>query len=213
MYISDSLFAKVNDPVTMGILFYLISVADDDGNVRMSYSDIGNALGYEKMKVMRCLRKLECLNAIVTLPLRSRYTKTVIKVCNIGCYKRGVTLQLHCSYTAVTVDGDKSQAKTTPKPKKKSIEERAKVFADNANMYLEQYGKSMISDFCSYWTESSKNGSKMRFEKERTFDIKLRLARWRKNEFNNPSPSSERKMHQDGTILHEGQMDVTKGGW
>ena len=41
------------------------------------------------------------------------------------------------------------------------------------------YPKSMLEDFINYWTEGKK---KMRFQKQSTFEIKLRLFRWAKNE-------------------------------
>jgi len=40
------------------------------------------------------------------------------------------------------------------------------------------YPKEMKEDFISYWTEGIK---KMRFQKQGTFEIKLRLERWNKN--------------------------------
>ena len=40
------------------------------------------------------------------------------------------------------------------------------------------YPKEMKEDFISYWTEGIK---KMRFQKQGTFEIKLRLERWSKN--------------------------------
>ena len=40
------------------------------------------------------------------------------------------------------------------------------------------YPKEMKEDFISYWTEGVK---KMRFQKQGTFEIKLRLERWAKN--------------------------------
>ena len=40
------------------------------------------------------------------------------------------------------------------------------------------YPKEMKEDFISYWTEGVK---KMRFQKQGTFEIKLRLERWSKN--------------------------------
>lgn len=54
-------------------------------------------------------------------------------------------------------------------------------FIDKSSIWVGEYTKEMINDFCDYWTESS-NGKKMRFEYEKTFDIKRRLARWHKNE-------------------------------
>ena len=41
------------------------------------------------------------------------------------------------------------------------------------------YPKDMLEDFINYWTEGKK---KMRYQKESTFEIKLRLLRWAKNQ-------------------------------
>jgi len=41
------------------------------------------------------------------------------------------------------------------------------------------YPKDMLEDFINYWTEGKK---KMRYQKQITFEIKLRLLRWQKNQ-------------------------------
>ena len=41
------------------------------------------------------------------------------------------------------------------------------------------YEKDMLEDFINYWTEGKK---KMRYQKQSTFEIKLRLLRWAKNQ-------------------------------
>ena len=41
------------------------------------------------------------------------------------------------------------------------------------------YSKDMLEDFINYWTEGKK---KMRYQKQSTFEIKLRLLRWSKNQ-------------------------------
>jgi len=41
------------------------------------------------------------------------------------------------------------------------------------------YPKEMLEDFINYWTEGKK---KMRYQKQTTFEIKLRLLRWAKNQ-------------------------------
>ena len=43
------------------------------------------------------------------------------------------------------------------------------------------YPKDMLEDFINYWTEGKK---KMRYQKQITFEIKLRLVRWAKNQKN-----------------------------
>ena len=40
----------------------------------------------------------------------------------------------------------------------------------------------VIDDFCNYWTERNLNGTKMKYEMQKTFDIKRRLQRWIKNQ-------------------------------
>jgi hypothetical protein len=40
----------------------------------------------------------------------------------------------------------------------------------------------LINQFFDYWTEHGENAKKMRFEKEKVFDIKKRLERWKRNQ-------------------------------
>ena len=57
----------------------------------------------------------------------------------------------------------------------------------NQVMYFD-YPKEMKDDFISYWTEGVK---KMRFQKQGTFEIKLRLERWYKNSAKWDKPKSK----------------------
>ena len=50
------------------------------------------------------------------------------------------------------------------------------------------YPKEMKEDFISYWTEGK---NKMRFQKQGTFEIKLRLERWSKNSVKWDKPKSK----------------------
>ena len=56
------------------------------------------------------------------------------------------------------------------------------------------YPKEMKEDFISYWTEGVK---KMRYQKQGTFEIKLRLARWSKNseKWDKPKSKATSKLH------------------
>lgn len=120
MYIHDALFQKVGDPITMGILFFLVSEADGDGNVYMSYADIGDALGYDKTKAFRCVQKLASINAVKTLTFNNRNDsettvkrkhtgKYAINVCNISAYKKGEMLMKRNRNDSETKKGDKNQ--------------------------------------------------------------------------------------------------------
>ena len=49
--------------------------------------------------------------------------------------------------------------------------------------YLEKYGLKMLNAFVMYWNEKSPNGKKHRCEKEKAFEIPLRLDKWAKNDY------------------------------
>jgi DNA-binding transcriptional regulator YhcF (GntR family) len=53
------------------------------------------------------------------------------------------------------------------------------------------YPKDMLEDFINYWTEGKK---KMRYQKQSTFEIKLRLLRWSKNQKKWDKPKKTSKL-------------------
>jgi len=65
-----------------------------------------------------------------------------------------------------------------------NIEVRKINFANSLKPFLETYGKELLNDFYLYWCEHGEKDKKMRFEKEKSFDINLRLSRWFKNDKN-----------------------------
>ena len=64
MFIHDALFRKVADPATMSILIYLISLADENGDIQTTYTDIAKALAYSRSRICRAIHKLEALHAL-----------------------------------------------------------------------------------------------------------------------------------------------------
>ena len=79
---------------------------------------------------------------------------------------------------------------------KKTIGYREVQFKNKISDYAEDYPKDMRVAFADYWTESS--GNKMRFEKEKVFDIGRRLGRWSKNNFNKKDELPNFKMDSTG---------------
>ena len=61
-----------------------------------------------------------------------------------------------------------------------SREEREQDFREQADKFIPEYGRKMIDAFCDYWTEFG--GKKMRFEKEKTWELKRRLQTWKRND-------------------------------
>lgn len=68
-----------------------------------------------------------------------------------------------------------------PKKVKKTIDERKTEFSTSLSAHLNEYGKDMLNEFYSYWTEHGAKDKKMRFEKQTSFDIVRRLSTWKRN--------------------------------
>ena len=74
---------------------------------------------------------------------------------------------------------DKEEEKIAEIPNKRVREER--FYERVKEIGLGKYTNQMLRDFFDYWTESNDGErAKMRFEKEATFDVSRRLARWDK---------------------------------
>lgn len=73
-----------------------------------------------------------------------------------------------------------------------TIEEREKDFTIKVNREI-NFSYELRKEFIEYWTEKNKSGTKMRFELERTWDLKRRLHRWAGNKFGGKMIGSENK--------------------
>lgn len=64
---------------------------------------------------------------------------------------------------------------------RRKLEARREEFTEQLRPYLDTYGRQMLNEFYNYWTESNKTLTKMRFELQPTWDVKLRLETWNRN--------------------------------
>ena len=79
---------------------------------------------------------------------------------------------------------DKEKDKVKDKTKAKDKKIREKKFSDNVkkkSVEVKNISDEQINNFIYYWTESNEGGKKMKFEMQKTFDIKRRLLKWRDN--------------------------------
>lgn len=72
-----------------------------------------------------------------------------------------------------------------------NIDSRKTSFANSLKPFLNEYGKDMINEFYLYWTEHGEKDKKMRFEKQISFDINLRLINWNKRSFQKQNNNSD----------------------
>jgi len=91
----------------------------------------------------------------------------------------------------IVVIGEKPKLPTA----KVSLEDREKEFRDSVGLFIKEYPKETLRAFFNYWSEPNASKTKMRYQLEKTFDIKRRLANWTKNEKTfNKSPEANKKL-------------------
>lgn len=79
----------------------------------------------------------------------------------------------------------------------RDINTRKKEFQDKLRIHLDEFGKDMLNDFYKYWAEENSSGTLMKFEQQKTWETKLRLGRWSKNNFNNnPKLTASKKWRE-----------------
>lgn len=65
---------------------------------------------------------------------------------------------------------------------KNNIEERKLKFASTLKPFLVKYGKEMLNNFYTYWTEPNKSNTKFKQELQKTWSLAGRLETWAANE-------------------------------
>lgn len=75
-----------------------------------------------------------------------------------------------------------TKKKVTSQEPLKPIKERKQEFKQKCwDTFNQELSVPTIKEFFEYWSESSTDGKKMRYEKEPVFDIKRRMDTWLKN--------------------------------
>jgi hypothetical protein len=112
--------------------------------------------------------------------------------------------------TRIVVTFEEESATERKQIAKKPIEERKKDFVNLLQPYLEQCGSQMLNEFYAYWTEMNPGGSKMRFEREKVFDVGRRLATWKHNNYGhrNNKPTADELTAKAARILGVGNIAV-----
>ena len=83
-------------------------------------------------------------------------------------------------------------------PPPKTLEDRENDFMVSLTEFVAEYSKETVRAFFDYWTEKNPQGKKMRFEMEKTFEVKKRLTTWKnkENQFNQKNNSFNGKPKQ-----------------
>jgi hypothetical protein len=89
-----------------------------------------------------------------------------------------------------------------------NIEDRKLKFAETLKIYLNLYGKEMMNEFFKYWTEPNTTNTKLKFELQKTWSVKLRLDRWAKNNNNFKNGNNGNKQQTADERLQEAKSRI-----
>ena len=178
--------------------------------------------GFSKQKIRTCLKRFENTKEI-TIKSTNKYT--IVTICNYESYQISEDSNQHAEQHSNNIQTTNQQqqlknirtkeiykeSSTIVEPKKKisltlieNLEKRNKLFYESLVPYVETYGKELIRAFYDYWTEPNKSKTKMRFELEKTWDVKRRLNTWASREkINNKLNGTESKQQQQQQRANE----------
>lgn len=181
------------DLVKIGMYIYIKRKCGKAGECDVSMKELGERFGLTRPTTSRYLTELYDLKVLYSNGHQTDTKRTLISL-----KPKGLD----------SVGGHQTDTKRTPE---QELKERKLAFGMQLKPFGEIYPRPMLVEFYDYWTEVKEGGRKMRFEKEKTFEVAKRLARWSKNNYG--KSSSEQRMHTDGTVLHTEQMNYDKGTW
>ena len=132
--------------------------------------------------------------------LETNTQSTHITICNYESYqdkqtsnKKQTTHAQRTDNTRTTTNNNDNKDNNVNKIK---VHTKKITYILNNKKYLEKYGKPLLQAFVDYWTEQSVNGIKMRYQKEKAFDVDKRLNTWAKNDYDGYWKRHKEKMIQ-----------------
>ncbi|MCK3686163.1 hypothetical protein [Maribellus sp. YY47] len=153
------------------------------GQLIIGRKQLADELKLSERQIRTSLNRLKSTNEL-TIKTTNRFS--IVTICKWSQYQGEREPERPTERPAY---GQSSDQQTTTakeyKNKRKNIEERKRDFANSLNPFFDMYGKEMMNNFYSYWTEHGENDRKMRFEKQSSFGISRRLATWKKNQKTN----------------------------
>ncbi len=178
----NELKLKGNDLLVFAIIYGFSQDGESKFNGSLTY--LKEATNSSRATMMRTLKTLESKMMITKVNVETKHMQT-------NTYTAETELVSKLTEGGIKMTPPTGIKMTPNNTTTNTIEDRMANFSLELKPYLSKYGKEMLNQFYSYWTEPSKNKKKLRFEGERYFDISRRLATWssRNNKGNNNSDS------------------------
>ena len=157
------------------------------GDIVTSQKKLCKRFRWSNSKLRNFLKLLE-KDQMITLETTSK--ATYISICNYGTYQESQIAKKSqknrksiANKSEKNTNNNSNNVNNVNNVNKIKVHTKKITYILNDKKYLDKYGKPLLQAFVDYWCEQSINGIKMRYQKEKTFDIDLRLNTWSKNDF------------------------------
>ena len=177
------------DLVKIGMYIYIKRKCGKAGVCDVSMKELGERFGLTRPTTSRYLTELYNLKVLYSNGHQTDTKRTLIAL-------KPKVLD--------GVNGHQTDTKRTPE---QELKDRKLAFGMQLKPFNETYPRPMLAEFYDYWTEVKEGGRKMRFEKEKTFEIAKRLTRWKRND---DERKLSRKTSQDIGMVYHKEKDEFK---
>ena len=177
------------DLVKIGMYIYIKRKCGKAGVCDVSMRELGERFGLTRPTTSRYLTELYNLKVLYSNGHQTDTKRTLIAL-------KPKVLD--------GVNGHQTDTKRTPE---QELKDRKLAFGMQLKPFSEMYPRPMLVEFYDYWTEVKEGGRKMRFEKEKTFEIAKRLTRWKRND---DERKLSRKTSQDIGMVYHKEKDEFK---
>lgn len=156
-----------------------------------------------KLSIQETRHFLTLLEKDKMIVKNSNTQSTKITICNYGIYQdaqqtnnKQATNEQHTDNTPTTTN------KNVKNEKELFIEKIKKDFYQSLTPFLKEFGKEILREFYEYWSEPNKSKTKIRYQLEKTWDTRLRLLRWVKNDFGKKKTEEMKLTQQEQLDKH-----------
>lgn len=160
-------FTEEFSPNEQLVMLQLLLLADSDGMAPFNEREVSRKTGVPYQQVRTIHRRF--VKRGILSPDVGTKRKMYVSICENDAYR----LSARRKNTA-TEEG-------LLKKRQEEMKKRREAFTESMKPYVEQYGKDMLNNFWRYWTEPNKSQTKMRYEMQKTWDLRGRLITWEKN--------------------------------
>lgn len=177
------------DLVKIGMYIYIKRKCGKAGVCDVSMKELGERFGLTRPTTSRYLTELYNLKVLYSNGHQTDTKRTLIAL-------KPKVLD--------GVNGHQTDTKRTPE---QELKDRKLAFGMQLKPFNETYPRPLLAEFYDYWTEVKEGGRKMRFEKEKAFEMAKRLARWKRND---DERKLSRKTSQDIGMVYHKEKDEFK---